>query len=78
MNADAGNISADNKNAAAATNTALENSINFEVLKQFDQKQKSSNIKTFIRVRPLNKMEIEFNENGCGNENLRYPDTKTV
>jgi len=33
MNADAGNISADNKNAAAATNTALENSINFEVLK---------------------------------------------
>jgi hypothetical protein len=23
-------------------------------------------------------MEIEFNENGCGSENLRFPDTKTV
>lgn len=41
-------------------------------------KQKSSNVKTFIRVRPLNKMEIEFNENGCGNENLKFPDVKTI
>lgn len=23
-------------------------------------------------------MEIEFNENGCGNMNLRFPDTKSV
>ncbi|KAL4443117.1 hypothetical protein ABPG74_002184 [Tetrahymena malaccensis] len=59
-------------------NQAMDQSVNFEVLKQFDQKQKSSNIKTFIRVRPLNKMEIEFNENGMGNENLRFNDNKTI
>ncbi len=23
-------------------------------------------------------MEIEFNSNGCGNENLRFPDVKSV
>ncbi|KAL4488453.1 hypothetical protein ABPG72_013021 [Tetrahymena utriculariae] len=59
-------------------NQAMDQSVNFEVLKQFDQKQKQSNIKTFIRVRPLNKMEIEFNENGMGNENLRFNDNKTI
>lgn len=59
-------------------NNNLEPMVNFEVLKQFDQKQKASNVKTFIRVRPINKMELEFNENCCGNENLRFPDNKTV
>ncbi len=41
-------------------------------------RQKSSNIKTYVRVRPLNKMELEFIENGCGFENLRFADSKTI
>ncbi|EGR34434.1 kinesin motor domain protein, partial [Ichthyophthirius multifiliis] len=50
-----------------------------QILSQLQQPVKqSSNVRTFIRVRPLNKMEIEFNQNGCGNENLRFPDLKSV
>ncbi|EGR30362.1 kinesin motor domain protein [Ichthyophthirius multifiliis] len=58
--------------------TLEENQTTLETLKQFEPKQKQSNIKTFIRVRPLNKMELEFNENGTGSQNINFPDNKSV